>query len=100
MSVAAILERGGDAVGWSVAAARKHLRQTMRRAVGGRTCRISLHDQLAEAMRDGYKREGSKKARNWPHKKKEKPPGEPKIVVASAKQIKQAKRLVPEKTAA
>jgi hypothetical protein len=34
---------------------------------------------LAEATKDEYQRAGSKRARDWPHKKKEKPPDPPKL---------------------
>jgi hypothetical protein len=100
MSVSAILERGCDPLSWSVAAARKRVRQALRRACGNRKCRISLHDQLGETTKDGYQRRSSKKARNWPHKKREKPPGEPKIAVASAEQVEQAQKLATETMAA
>jgi hypothetical protein len=34
---------------------------------------------IAEAIKDDYVRRGSKKARDWPHKKKQSPPGPPKL---------------------
>ena len=100
MSVSAILRRGGDPLAWSVALARKHVRQTMRRAVSDRRRSPSLSEQLAKATQDGHERSGSKKARNWPHKKREKPPGEPKIMPATAEQIQRAQDLQNEKAAA
>ena len=100
MSVSAILRRGGDPLAWSVALARKHVRQTMRRAVSDRRRGTSLSEQLAQATQDGHERLGSKKARNWPHKKREKPPGEPKIMLATAEQIQRAQDLQHENAAA
>jgi hypothetical protein len=55
---------------------------------------------LADATRDGYQRRGAKKARAWPHKKREQPPGAPKIKPATAAQVKRAQRLRAKKAAA
>lgn len=100
MSLAGILARGQDPLSWSVALARKHVRQAMRRAVGVRRCPAPLADQLATATRDGYERHGSKKARDWPHKKREKPPGEPKIRVATAEEVSCAQEVRNKKRVA
>lgn len=100
MSVAGILAQGGDPLAWSVALARRHVRRAMRRAVSDQRCRESLTAQLAAATQDAYERHGSKKARDWPHKKREKQPGAPKIVPASAQQIRRAKRLRTKELAA
>ncbi len=100
MSVTAIVQRGGDPLSWSVAAARKRLRQTLRRISGNRRCHRSFHEQLGEATRDRYHRRVGKEARNWPHKKREKPPGQPKIAVASARQIKRAQGFAARANAA
>ncbi len=88
----AILTRGGDPLAWSAAKARVRVRRSMRRALARRRDR-GLVDDLAKATKDGYVRRGSKKARDWPHKKKEKPPGAPKIHSADAGQRKAAKRV-------
>jgi hypothetical protein len=93
MSVSAIIARGADPLSWSVALARKHVRAAMRDALKGRGRRMNLSARLANAVKDSYERTGSKKAHAWPHKKKEKPPGSPKIRLASAQEIKKAKRL-------
>jgi Transposase DDE domain len=79
MTTAAVAARGGDPLAWSVALARRQLRRAMRRAAGGRRDRAPLARELAGAVRDGYARKGRKKARNWPHKKRERPPGAPEI---------------------
>jgi hypothetical protein len=90
MSVAAIVERGGDPLSWSVALARKNVRAALR----GPTIRgPRLPELLATAVKDGYQRLGSKKARDWPHKKREKPPGAPKIREATEQEVNKAKRL-------
>lgn len=94
MSVVGIIDRGQDPLLCSVAKARKRVRKAMRNAGKPRPRgqQLTLLEELAEATQDGYTRLGSKKARNWPQKKKEKPPGAPKIEVATSEQRKRAKR--------
>jgi hypothetical protein len=90
LSVSAILERGGDPLSWSVALARKRVRQALR----GTAARPGAWaDDLADAVQDGYARAGSKKARDWPHRKREKPPGAPKIREATAAEVQRAQRM-------
>ncbi len=72
--------------------------RAIRAAMGGRGGR--LWDALADAMRDRYERTGSKKARHWPHKKKDKPPGEPKARTATAEEVMKAKEFAFELAAA
>lgn len=84
----AVVARGGNPRGLSIALARRQVRQAM----AGRT-RGDLTGKLADALKDGYKRTRSKTARNWPHKKNEKPAGAPKIRAATPKQVQQAKEL-------
>jgi hypothetical protein len=79
MTAGEILARGGDPLAWSAAKARDRVRRSMRRALTRRYADRRLGRDLAQAVKDGYVRCGSKKARDWPHKKTEKPPGEPKI---------------------
>jgi len=93
MSVSGIIARGQDPLSWSVAQARRQLRQALRQASGTGRRRRGLAEALGEAQKDGYPRKGSKKARDWPHKKREKPPGEPKVRVATAAEVRKAKRL-------
>jgi hypothetical protein len=100
MTAAAILSRGGDPLLWSAAGARKRVRQAMRRALGERGEGVDLPAQLAEAVQDGYERTGSKKARDWPHQKRPKPPGAPNIVLATAEQVLRAKRLQTQEAVA
>jgi Transposase DDE domain len=93
MSVSAIIARGGAPLSWSVALARKQIRAAIRDARKSRGRGVDLLGRLAGAVKDSYARSGSKKAHDWPHKKKEKPPGAPKIRLAKATEIKKAKRL-------
>jgi hypothetical protein len=99
MSVSAIIERGGAPLSWSVALARKQVRAAMRAALSGSRRGGDLSAQLAQAVKDDYQRHGSKQAHAWPHKKKEKPPGAPKIRSAKAAEIKKAKQLPEQKPA-
>jgi Transposase DDE domain len=100
MSVANILARGGDPLSWSAALARNRVRCSMRRALSGRHRDRSLAGDLAWAVHDNYVRHGSKKALDWPHKKNEKPPGSPKIQLATAKQKRAIQRLIAKQVAA
>jgi len=93
MTASEILARGGDPLAWSAAKARQRVRRSMRRALTRRHADRGLGRDLAQAVKDGYVRRGSKKARDWPHKKTEKPPGEPKIHSATAGQRRAAKRV-------
>jgi Transposase DDE domain len=100
MTVASILARGGDPLRWSAARARDRVRCSMRRALSRRHQDRALAGDLSHATKDSYVRSGTKKARDWPHKKTEKPPGEPKIQSATAEQLRAMKRLKEQKTAA
>jgi AcrR family transcriptional regulator len=60
---------------------------------GGRGGRGALARALAAAVADGYRRTGSKKARHWPSKKKEKPPGDPKVRTATPAEVLLAQRI-------
>jgi hypothetical protein len=93
LSVGNILIRKGDPLRWSAARARDRVRKSMRKALKGRCKDRQLAKDLAQTVKDNYERLRSKKARNWPHKKKEKPPGAPKIQSANAEQKRAAKRL-------
>jgi hypothetical protein len=99
MSVSQILKRGVDPLRWSPAAARDRVRKSLRLSLQGRRDRALL-DDLGCALKDDYERRGSKKARDWPHKKKEQPPGEPKIQSPTAKQRQLIKRLIAKESAA
>jgi Transposase DDE domain len=98
MTVEPILARGGDPLRWSAAKARDRVRRSLRRALSRRHQDRSLSRDLGRATKDSYLRKGSKKARDWPHKKKEKPPGEPKIQSATAEQLRAMQRLNGKQT--
>lgn len=94
MSVSGLIHNGTDPLRWSVAGARRRIRAAMRR-VGKprhRSPRVTLLEHLAQATQDPYQRRNSKAARNYPLKKKEKPPGAPKIQLATPQQRKAAQR--------
>ena len=67
------------------------VRQALR---GGGDQRGSLVAQLRNIRRDEYVRASSKKARNWPHKKNEKPCGIPKVRMANPRELRAVKRLL------
>ncbi|MFO0930328.1 MAG: IS4 family transposase [Gemmataceae bacterium] len=98
MSVSAILAAGGDPLSWSVALARKTVRRAMR-PTGGSRRQPPLQEQLAAATQDEYERRGSKQARDWPHKKREKGPGAPKIRAATADEVQRATRFQSKRAA-
>jgi IS4 transposase len=65
---------------WSPARARNIIRRVLRRALDPTLRpRDSFRSELGRAVQDCYRRRGPKKARDWPHKKREKPPGPPRI---------------------
>jgi hypothetical protein len=97
MSVSAIAARGGDPKAWSVAASRDLVRQALRDERPRQRGRQPLRELLARALKDSYRRTGAKAARNYPRKKKEKPPGPPRIESAKPAEIKRAARLEPQK---
>jgi hypothetical protein len=81
-----------DPLCWSVAQARNAVRRAMRATLRRNRRGRLLHD-LAAAAKDKYKRQGEKSARDYPRKKREKPPGPPKIQSASTKERLRAKQL-------
>jgi hypothetical protein len=100
MSVEKITAAGNDPLAWSVAKSRNCLRRALRGALCGERPRVALCKQLASAVKDNYARKAAKRARNWPHKKNEGPPGPPKIRLATAAEIELAQRLTTGKLAA
>lgn len=75
---------------WSVAGALRVVRQALR---GGRAARGRLRRQLRAAVVDSYRRPGPKRARDWPHKKQDRPCGYPKIRTATGQEVRLAKAL-------
>lgn len=84
--------KGVDPLCWSVAMARNVVRRAMHATIRRTRSRRLLCD-LATATKDAYQRRGPKAARDYPRKKREKPPGPPKIQSASSQEIQRAKRL-------
>lgn len=72
--------------------------RAVRQAMAGRG--RDLGRTLAAAVGDGYRRQGTKKARHWPHKKREKPPGNPKARTATEVEVALAAELAATKRAA
>jgi hypothetical protein len=85
--------RAGQEPGqWSVAIALRAVRRAMQRLETATTAG-GLFGQLARATKDGYTRRGKKAARNWPHKKREQPPGAPEIRMATRAEVRMAQAL-------
>jgi hypothetical protein len=99
LSVEALVEDHRDPLMWSPAGSLRVVRRAMR--YGGRFHRRgNLQVLLKESVKDGYRRSGSKKARNWPHKKNELPPGVPIIREANEKEKNCAKKTYGKSVAA
>lgn len=79
MTVEGIIGRDRDPLSMSVACALRIVRQAMNEPRRYWRYRGNLRVLLGTARKDEYSRKSSKKSRNWPHKKKESPPGAPKI---------------------
>jgi hypothetical protein len=67
---------------------------------GGRARRETLSSMLASAVKDDYVRLKPKSARAWPHKKTDRPPGDPKARKATAEEIAAARPFFERKEAA
>jgi len=94
MTVSQLIGAGADPLAMSVARARDAVRRTLRRHRPRRGAR-SLKGMLRAAVKDTYDRQTSKAARNYPRKKREKPPGPPKIQAATRAEVKRARKLPP-----
>jgi hypothetical protein len=97
LGVQAIVVRGKSPLSLSVAMALRAVRQEM---AGHADRRGALQSRLSAAFKDCYVRKGGKSARDWPHKKTERPPGPPKIQQAKSEQVQHAQELFERKTAA
>lgn len=91
MSVDALVKKKRDPLSLSVGCALCDLRFAMRTNRSWRF-RGDLRILFANAVKDRYKRSSSKQARDWAHKKKEIPPGAPKIRRAKPNEIACAKK--------
>ena len=76
-----------------VAAVLRVLRQAMAAAGAAGVTQPNMMGMLSSLRADTYQRAGSKKARHWPHKKKDKPPGKPNARNASEAELALAQEL-------
>ena len=100
LSVEQIIQSGKDPLSWSVASALRVVRLAMRDRKPLGSCRGGLLGRLSGTVKDHYNRTRSKKARNWPHKKKESPPGAPKLRKANEAEVEKAEEIKATKMAA
>ncbi len=100
LSVEQIIHRGKDPLSWSVAASLRVVRLAMRDGRSRGLRRGGLLRALSLAVKDHYTRTSSKKARDWPHKKREKPPGTPKLRKANKTEVTKAKEIKDARIAA
>lgn len=102
MGVEQVVDAGGVPDDWSVAAGLRVARGAMELPPSRdrRRRRPSLGAMLAAGIKDRYTRSRPKTARHWPHKKKDKPPGDPKARMASDAEIKLAAKLRKKRAAA
>ena len=94
MTALRLIGQGIDPLAMSVARARDAVRQAVRDKRPRRGSR-GLDGALRAAVKDGYVRHMSKAARDYPRKKREKPPGPPRIQAATGAEVKRARRLPP-----
>lgn len=87
----------GAAARRSTASALRAVRAAMAGRRGGRG---RLRQTLAAAVCDGYARRGPKKARHWPHKKRDRPPGDPLARTATPEEVQLAQEIKQRKAAA
>jgi IS4 transposase len=99
MAVHQLILAGKDPLDLSVASALRIVRQAVRHPPHSRPAQ-SVLCQMARAVKDTYRHKAAKKARDWPHKKHDRPPGAPKILIATKEQVSQAQVLHDKNNAA
>lgn len=72
------LALGKEVIRLSLAKAIRAIRKAMQALRHGASCATLLH-ALRAAVTDTYERHSSKRARDWPHKKNERPPSPPRL---------------------
>ena len=92
------MRAGAEPGRWSVAIALRAVRRAMQRLEIA-TTEGGLFGQLARATKDNYVRRRKKAARNWPHKKRERPPGAPKVRIATGAEVRRAQALQAKQAA-
>jgi hypothetical protein len=95
LAVSRIVASGGDPLDLSVAKARDAVRRSLRRFRPCGRMAGGLELELASARKDDCRRLSFKGARNYPRKKRQTPPGPPKIREARSSEIKRSKRFPP-----
>jgi len=95
ITVQELIAAGEAPASWSAAKARKAARTLLRRTLTGQRCNPSctFRRVLRAATIDDYRRTRPKQIREWPRKKKDKPPGPPKLQAATDEEKQLAKRL-------
>lgn len=95
LSVEQLIAAGKQPASWSAAKARAAVRRLLRLAVTDDVClpTQTFRRELRAAHLDGYRRCGPKQIRDWPRKKQQRPPGPPRIRMATEQQRKRAQRL-------
>jgi len=92
---ASVRQRGRCSIALALRAVQRAMRrQTSRPPKGG------LRRQLREALIDRYRRTRPKAARDWPHKKNDRPPGPPRIRIAKRTEVVKAQKLPEAKLCA
>jgi len=80
---------------WSPAQARDACRRVLRHVFHPTAeDQLTWRDQLAQSVRDSYRRLRPKRARDWPHKKHDPPIQPPRIVKLTTSQRKHGQRLL------
>ena len=95
MNVRALQQAGVDPRRASPAQTRDVIRRCLKGERPCRRTRRSLRSLLATCQLDSYQRTCSKASRNYPRKKKHKPPGPPQLKLPDEKQIQAAQRVTP-----
>lgn len=99
LSVEGRIRDGRDPGEWSPAGSLRIVRRSLQNRKRFRRAG-DLRIVLEEAVKDRYRRKGSKKARNYPNKKNDPPPGIPKIREAKDNEKDCAKRIYENMVAA
>lgn len=89
MAVGAIARSGNDVRRLSVAGTLRLIRAAMCAPIT-RSGSAGLSRRLAAAVKDGYIRKSTKRPRDWAHKKKPKPIGDPKARTADESEVQKA----------
>jgi len=80
---------------WSPARARDACRRVLRHVYRSREeGQLTWREQLAESVRDHYRRLRPKRARDWPHKKQDPPIQHPRIIKLTRSQRERGQRLL------